>query len=432
MLSRLSLAAFVFPIVLLVLDHDSISIWLFLLILNRIRDLFDFGYIDNFSRNYSYLSGVSASGKIKSLLKYSNSVYVKSSIICFLMLNLIGFLGLYVKGFDFYQYRSYYFSVMAVSVSGALFIYGNRYVSFLFGLDKIQEIKRWDTVFTIMNICSLLIAIYKSPSVFMLTVTNSIWVALTVMRNFFLFRRYTREINKVVEEKIEHGGIKRNARREFIASLFSLGYNQTFNLSISLFLPISISNVYLFLDNVVEQIKNLSRVPFYVKRPRIARVIRRDGFVDCNEISRYVFQSHLVLFLGLISFFILGDYILGMIKSSILIDKKIWLSLSIYAAVERFSSIHNQLNIILSDAVKTHFYLMITCIVSMISTLVFLALDVNYYFYPLTFVIGHVIYYSWHVAKSNYALMGVTFMDFERKFIVMNLCLLLLMIYLGV
>jgi len=432
-LSRLGMALLVLPFIIVFLDEQSISIWFFFLILNRLRDIFDFGYLDNVSRHISYIKGGGESNsEISTLYLYAGHVYKRSALACFIISFFIGSVGLFIKGFNVIENWQFYLALLVISLSNSIFIYGNRYISILFGMDYISKIKSWDTLFTILNILSLLCFLNEGVTVLILVTINSFWLILCVFRNGIMLNRIFNDLNLNVnllgKGNYNFNLIRDNARREFVASLFSVGYFQLFNFIISLYLPTSISNTYLFLDNVVDQIKNLSRVPFYVKRPGLASEFKRNGNLKWREISTYMARSHFVLLLGLFSFSIVGPYILELIGSNVVYDKLLWGTISIYAFCERLTAMHSQVNILVTDKIKSHIYLPKTTLMSSLGLLLCVLFKVEYYYFPLCFAVSYLTVFYAKLSTDNYRILNVSMICFEA----VTMRLVVFFIFLGI
>ncbi|EPO2911937.1 hypothetical protein ACT7TL_003511, partial [Vibrio cholerae] len=270
------MAIIVLPYIVVRFNAEEISVWLFILIINRLRDIFDFGYLDNISREVSYSKGQRLTSGLKLVIDFSNFIYARNSMLCFIFLLLSITAGFYFKGhFEYFDCFDSVFIILVVVVSNSIYVYGNKYIAILFGLDYISMIRSWDTLFTLMNIGTILLGIIVFPSLITIITINSAWVVIAVLRNRYMASKVIfyecpnkeplNEVNAFNADKI-----KKNANRDFFSSLLTSGYAQGFNYFISIFLPLSFSNTYLLLDNIVEQIKNLSRVPFYVNRPKMA------------------------------------------------------------------------------------------------------------------------------------------------------------------
>ncbi len=300
LIARMGMAIIVLPYIVVRFNAEEISVWLFILIINRLRDIFDFGYLDNISREVSYSKGQRLTSGLKLVMDFSNFIYARSSMLCFIFLLLSITAGFYFKGhFEYFDCFDSVFIILVVVVSNSIYVYGNKYIAILFGLDYISMIRSWDTLFTLMNIGTILLGIIVFPSLITIITINSAWVVIAVVRNRYMASKVIfyefpnkeplNEVNAFNADKI-----KKNANRDFFSSLLTSGYAQGFNYFISIFLPLSFSNTYLLLDNIVEQIKNLSRVPFYVNRPKMAVLnIKKTGFLDIILIRKYIMFSTL-------------------------------------------------------------------------------------------------------------------------------------------
>lgn len=402
LLSRLVLSMLVLALVLNVLSPEELSVWFFFIIIARLRDIFDFGYLDNVARTYSYmLVDKDKAAKVTKVYSFARKKYTLFSWLCFISSLIIGGLGLYLKDFNPLVQVEYYFCLFLLSISNAVFIYGNLYVSYLFGKNRISILKGWDTFFNILNTISFFAVYYFSPSILNFLIVNSVWVILIVIRNYWLVGyKYRRLIVDEFEEDVGLLLMSKNSRKEFFSGLYSMGLIQGLNFYISTQLNISLSNRYLLLDNIIEQIKNLARVPFYVKRPSFA-ASSRGGGIDLREVKNAMLFSQVVLIIGCIFFYCLADLILSFVGSNVMFDGLLWGALFSAALLERYTAMHNQLFIIVNNVIKSHIFYFVTLIVFSTFMLVFYFNQVSYYFYPLALLLSYSCFFTWCIVFLN-------------------------------
>lgn len=416
LISRLGMAAIVLPFIVVNLSETDISLWFFILILSRFKDLFDFGYLDNIARKASYYKGEKEGGKIKHLYFFSLDVYKKNSMYCFFALLFLAVLGLYLKSMlPADRIIEMSILVVLIAISNSIFIFGNRYVSILFGLDYISQIKSWDTLFTLLNIISLISVMLYSPALWAIVIINSFWTILTVIRNRYFCNKIVRELSghAIVTCNSGFQSIKLNSKKDYFASLLSMGYIQLFNYLVSVFLPVGISNAYLLLDNIMEQIKNISRIPFYVNRPKMARDFKSTGVLNYTDVRRYMLSSSATLAIGVFLFAILGPFLLLAIGSKVVFDLYIWITLAIFASIERLSAMHNQLYVIVTDEVIVHKLLARTMMFVTVIIFIFYFLNFKYFIYPLSFAISYLVVFYPPLVKYNLCFFKISFLKFE-------------------
>jgi len=432
--TRSGIVIFVLPLILVQLNPVEISIWFIVVILNRIRDVFDMGFVDNFSREISYSLGNSNVKVLKEVVNYASRVYL---ILCFasgMSLLLIGLSILLMKyGAGFIDFEKA-LTLIVVSVSSAAHIYGNRYVSFLYGSGKIADMKFWDSIFNFANILALIAFLLVLPSVVAVVVVNSIFILSIVLRNSLFYRSALNDIGSKGFQKIEKKSnldvkkrILKNSLRELYSSIFGVGLVQLANIIITVKFPVSVSNQYMLIDSLVEQLKGVARAPFYTARPKMAMYLESQiGAVkNLAYFSRPMMYSHMVFAIGFMFLLFFGDVLLIFIGSKIEFSMLFCIAIGLAGLAERYSGMHNQLFVIASKKIVSHMLMPGVCGIAGL-VVFFLGYDVTPAFYSLGLLVGYVVGFSWVVAMKNYEKFETNFWAFEYSsgfiFITFTLC----------
>ncbi|EGR5064132.1 hypothetical protein C1E47_19320, partial [Vibrio cholerae] len=192
---------------------------------------------------------------------------------------------------------------------------------------------------------------------------------------------------------------------------------------------LSFSNTYLLLDNIVEQIKNLSRVPFYVNRPKMAAQYKKTGFLDIILIRKYIMFSTLTLCLSLFLFSIFAPYVLDLIDSKVEFDSTIWLVICTYAMIERLGAMHNQIYVIMNNKVIAHKYLPITVLISTVILSFFLYFNISPSFYVLAFSLSYLFTFYVPISQLNIREFSVKRLYFEAYNYILCIVSVLLLIF---
>lgn len=428
--SRMGMVVFILPLILVKFNELEVSLWFLFIILTRVRDVFDFGLLDNIARTYSYsyknekteCNNITEAmhQKIHQIKTFSNTIYRKAAFVCLISLSIIGVIVLVNKiGLD-HEFLKYWLALAVLVLSSSIFIYGNQFVSIFVGLNQIALIKYWDTIFAALNIISLLIILLFQPSFLLVVITNALWVTLTVARNAFLFKRINDICNittmpSALNDKLSKGDsclIIMNAKREFFSSIFSVGFIQLVNLIISAKFSIAISNQYLLFDNLMEQIKNVARAPFYTKRPSFAMTVSKNNNLSKDMVYLPMFFSHATFISGVLFILLFGKQFLELIESDISFEPILWCVIGFSGFIERFTAIHNQLYVIINNKIITHIYMPITASVAIFIMSLFYWVD-NVLLFPIAITIGYLSCFSWKVSKNNYLYFKHSILSFE-------------------
>jgi len=432
-LVRSGTVVFVMPLVLLHFSDLEVALWLIFGVLIRVRDVLDFGMLNNVSRLVAYANSGSKSigdlsfgdnkeggniGLVCSIDMAAGFLYIRTISISFALLLLMGggVVWRTLAPVDGAPYLDYWLALFVHLLGCVSYLWGNRYVAFLTGTNKIALLKRWDALFGAASIITLIVFILAGSSFFWFILATNFWIVLTVARNWFLWKvrvnwDRTDGVDAEIVEKIVS-----LSKRDFLGALFGVGFLQIINIAIASFFPIAIVNSYLVLDRLIEQIKGVSRAPFYTKMPIFAKYVTRgDRNLLEGVAKRGLLLSYAVCCLGILFVYVFGSAILSVIGvESVDVDTNLWLLMGAAALVDRYAAMHNQLYLVIYNKVLTHITLFVTMLLTIL-IITILYSRIGIYSVPLAYILAPLFFYAWYLPYKNYSYLCVGFFKFEAN-----------------
>jgi O-antigen/teichoic acid export membrane protein len=443
-------AVVILPIVTTKFPQQDISIWLMLNIFIGFQGLADLGFSNTFVRAISY-----ATGGMKKIEKFSrdsthdrkegtnwdfiDSIYCTTSSMFFYLailfsvfFTIFGFIGLKkpisLSVDQAYGWLSFGVVILATFVN----IYGSKYSIFLQGVNKIPQLRRWETFFSLASILVLFIVLLFTDSYFYLILTQQLFTILSVLRNRMLTKKYHNGIVKTFQQKkIDKDLLKSlfpSAWRSWIGVMMSYGLVQISGIIVGQSTNSAMTSSYLFSLKILDIIKNFSNAPFYSKIPLLSRLFAENDKDRLLQIARQgMLLSLLVFAVSSIAFSLLGNVLLHWIGANIsLASAPILLMLILAFFTERYGAMHLQLYS-LTNNIVWHIANGVSGVIYILTTLALLRYtNLGIISFPIGMLAGNVLFYCWYSAFHSYRFFQMKFLEFEWKTSVIPTLLILL------
>ncbi len=392
--------------------------------------MFDLGFLNNIARFYSYaLSGaynIRNLDKNKETIsvnqKLLNSVHKISAKLYFGLLLLsvliVGTVGTYLV-LDFIDFSqldqliAWLFHVLAM----CLWIYGNKDLSLLIGYNKIALLRRWDTLLSLVQIIFSLGLLLLFNNIWYLLINYYSWHMVIVYRNAKLSHKYQIRIYESTSPKVDlyvFRIIWPRALKSFFSGLLSMGLAQIMAIFYANISDAKSSSSYMLALRIADQIKQISRAPFYSKVPKFAQSVVKDRASMFGDIRRSMTLSYGVLLITVLLVYLFSAPILELISSSTkFVSRDLWLIIGFSILIERFTSMHNQMVLFTRNMVLSHKALLISSLVNLVLVILFFD-KLGVYIFPIGLTMGYLSFYSWYVAYRNYRFFNSSFFRFEK------------------
>lgn len=365
----------VLPLALSIFNQEEINLYLLFIVYFSIKDVFDLGFLNNTARFYTYtLSGVTnlrklnnGDGKLNEILfnslhKVSGKIYFLVSTIFLVLMSSVGTLTINetLNSIDLY---GIYFVWWGQVLLTAYVLYGNKYISVIIGFDKIDLLKKWDAFIVLLQVLTSVLILLITKDINLFIINQSVWYFIITLRNrsiaqnlFDSLRIDTSNINNLYEKYVLKILFKRSAQ-SFAAGLFGYGIDQFTRIFYGNVGEPKSSSSYLLTMKLLDQVKQISRPPFYAKIPylsKLASASEKHKFYYKKTITFLVF-SMIIFLIGSGVIYVFSDYIIDILGSETqFVSNQVWIALIIALTIERFTAMLSQSIMIKRNKVIAH------------------------------------------------------------------------------
>ncbi|WP_338625528.1 hypothetical protein [Agarivorans sp. OAG1] len=350
------------PLIISTFQADELGLWLLLGVLTRVRDIFDFGLLVTVSR---HVAQCKSNRERASLRRGVKVVFSKVNLVACVLLPIFYFFALYklIKESDFSL--DFLFSSLFFLLSSVVYLKGNYYRSYIIGVNRINVIKFNEAIINLLLLFLTAVFILLDGGILAVSMLQFLAFLALFYSNFRIFSRLTGTADGNASNSGEQNGYHRYdelifcSKREFFSGVLGSGFLQTVNVMIANIYSVDLSNVYLILDRLMEQIKNFSRVVFYTSLPSLSKSYARG---QREWVRGRVYQRfNLSLFLmSMLCILVLGLGLWLENLNDVRFTPDIWLVLFGFAIIERLTSMYNQLYLISHVNVISHIGMLVT------------------------------------------------------------------------
>lgn len=437
LIARTLSMGFLLPFVLARFPVPEVALWCLLMSIRGYGLIADMGFSTTFTRVIAYALGgaedigglidasVISQSKgeniplVAQLCSTMHHVYLRISLIWFVLLATAGTAFmirpiLQNEGNWTPSWLAWIFFVLTSSLG----IYGNRFVSFLIGINKIAFYRRWEALFWMITfLAGLTVMIFKGGFLSLVFAVQGL-IILQVGVNWFFYRRFS-EAYRTSAESFPRSGlfaaIWPNSWRCGLGVLIgTLVVQGTGIFYAQIGSSASIAS-YLLALNVIRILGQFSRAPFNTKIPILALFHARGELSRQKHIAEVGFRRCLfILAAGIIIVGFWADPLLSLIGSRVeFVDPCLWALLGLAAFSERYGAMHLQLYTT-TNHIITHIANGVTGIFFLISAAAcypYLGL----YAFPLCQILSNLGFYDWYAARHSYRAFQLRFREFEKK-----------------
>lgn len=307
-------------------------------------------------------------------------------------------------------------SLFATSFS--IVVWGNMYVNFLQGTHNIPLLRRWDTLFNLLNSLFCIIVLLLTPNVYLLIIINQIWLLIGVGRNYFLVHKkypFLKGYKIDIELKADiRKNLMPSAIKSGVGILMSQGIIQASGfIYAQLASPTALAS-YLLGLNLIQAIRNFSQAPFYSRLPELATCTGRGNINKLMSIAQKnmfrVYLIYSILFFG-VAFF--HEPIFNLIGSKVKFpDPELWGLLGIAFLVDRYGAMHLQVYSTTNHIIWHSLNGITGVLMIALSVILYPILSINAF--PISMLCSYILFYSWYAPYKSYRFMNVNFFKFEK------------------
>ncbi|GAB3930516.1 lipopolysaccharide biosynthesis protein [Larkinella terrae] len=306
---------------------------------------------------------------------------------------------------------------------------GNAYSTYLQGINRVAEFRRYETVFSLAAIVTSLLMLHFKAGLVGLVAVNQLWNILSVLRNRWMCYQYNEGVFVSSQRfKFDNAILKEiwpAAWRSGVGVLMSYGLIQSSSLIYAQSNQVEQVSAYLFAMRIMQIIITFAQAPFYSKLPLMARLYAQDNRQQIIDVAKKGMQrAHWTFVAGFTGVALFAQPMMQMIGSNIqFIDQKLWAIMGIAFFVERYGAMHLQLYSI-TNHIVWHIANGITGVIYIgLAFLTYKSLDVLAF--PLSMLAAYIGFYSWYSIIKSYSAFKLTFINFEFKQLIVPVLILL-------
>lgn len=427
----------VLPLILKRFTDSEVALWYLFSTIISLQGLVDMGFKVTFVRMISYAKG--GATEVISVIKHGTNyttdesnweminkiysvmdrIYTWLSVASFILLITLGTLAL-KKPVSFAPLTTQAWMAWGVVILVTIIrLYGTVYTAYIEGLNYIALARRIESITSICAILTSIAVLIFVPNLLILVIANQIWVAITIIRDYFICRHIEggkfKTFRKLPFDKQLFSKIWKPAWKSGVSSFMSNGLN---NLSSVLYAQIGNSASvasYLLALRILGQVEIISMAPFYSKIPLFARLrVRGEISTLLQKAQRSMLLSHIVFLSGVIVIGSTSQLLITLLHSHVKwVPSGIWLLLSFAYFIHRYGAMHMQLY-----NTTNHIISHIADGVSGIIFILVATLMINrfqLYAIPTGMLAGYLGFYAWFAAMYSYRSLHVNFITFEKK-----------------
>lgn len=368
LMSRLGGSLILLPLVLHTLPQQEFALWLLFLTAVNLQVLADVGFSQTFVRAISNARGgavvsdlsyqkrkinstqIPATLNTETLSRVISSlapIYFRLSLICFLLMAILGTSALYTPINGTVNPSSGWLAWILVIAATSISIRGNVYTAYLVGMEQIANLRRWETLFSVLGILTAVLILLSGGTLLALVAGQQFWIVAAVLRN-----RHFCNQNMVFREN-QRGLLDRevlthlwpSAWRSGVGILMSFGIIQSSGFVYAQVATSVELASYLLGLRIIQLISQISQAPFYSKIPLLSRLYSEGKRqVQIQVSKRGMALAHATYLIAFLIAGVASPYLLTLIGTETdFPSPSLWTMMGLAFFAERVGAMHLQL-----------------------------------------------------------------------------------------
>ncbi len=245
---------------------------------------------------------------------------------------------------------------LVIVVSSSLQLRSGKYRAYLCGVNKVALVAQVGAALSLLSLVSGVVCLLLGGQLFALVLVSQ----LAVVIGYACFRHLALSTKEKVlwrpTSKIEKrvlANIMSASWRSITGVMFSHGVLLLTGMIVANVSDARESAAYLLAIRLIQGISSVSRVPFYVKLPHLAKLfIQADTDTIIDVARQRMLIANLLLVLGCISVYLFGETILTVIGADTgFVSNGVWAVFSMATIFERIGAMHLQMYTLSNDVV---------------------------------------------------------------------------------
>ncbi len=236
-----------------------------------------------------------------------------------------------------------------IVVVSAIGVNRNGYNAYLLGANYVALSQRWQALFNIGKIVSMVIVLLVRPSLVAVIFVNQVWMAFSIIRSWRLSHWVSGGgFSQWSKQPLKHSVLKMAWSRSWRSGLGQVGGSvtqQSLGIIYAQFATGSYVSSYLLALRLIDTVDQFSRAPYYSKLPLLNRLRAQGDEVRLTQISkRGMLLSYTVYLLGFGALSGFGHALLVSIDANVSFPNPLlWYLIGFAYFIQRFGASHIQL-----------------------------------------------------------------------------------------
>lgn len=298
-------------------------------------------------------------------------------------------------------------------------LWGNVYVNLLQGTQNVPLVRRWDTLFNLLNSLSCILLLIIFPNVYLLVIVNQCWLLGVTVRNYYLVRNKYTFLRNTEVDPTRMDDIRRNvvpsALKSGLGIIMSHGLIQASGFVYAQLVPPATLATYLIGLNLIQAIRNFAQAPFYSRLPEFAMYTGRGDIDTLKAVAqRNMFRVYLIYSVGFFSVALFHEQLFRLIQSNVAFpDARLWGLLGLAFLIDRYGAMHLQLYSTTNHIIWHTLNGITGALMLILSSLLYPLIGI--YALPGSMLMAYVLCYSWYAPYKSYRFIGTGFWKFESR-----------------
>jgi len=293
--------------------------------------------------------------------------------------------------------------------------WGSVYAIFLQGLNRVAELRRQETLFSLGAIGSSVVVLHLGVDLLGLVLVNQCWNVATVVRNRHLCRQLAPFPRRAALDRALLAQLWPSAWRSGVGVLLSFGLIYGSTLLYAQHENVAEVSSYLFATRLMQILVTFSQAPFYSKLPLLARLYAENRRPDLLALAQTGMQrAHgAVEALGRAMAIVRAEPLYYAPIAQRDLAPELWALMGLAFLVERYGAMHIQLYS-LTNHIVWHLANGVT------GTLYLVLAGVLYprwgvMAFPVSMLAGYAAFYAWFAGLRAHRAFGLPFWSFEGR-----------------
>lgn len=363
--ARLGSVAVLLPLVLVRFTQEDVALWLLLTTIASLQVLADLGLSQTFARAIANARGGASLRQLSDLRRQADAedcspadmqarviqtlepTYRLAAVAFLLLLAVVGTYFVTPSVLRSSGVNQGWAAWAIVAASTAVVVWGNAFIAYLTGSERVPLLRRWEAAFALAGLASAAAVLTLGGSLVVLVAVQQAWAVAAVLRNRWICRsdqRFMEAAGLGLDPEVLKA-LWPNAWRSGVGVALSFGVIQLSALLYARLQEVGVVATYLLAMRLMQALSTIAQAPFYSKLPTLARLKAAGNDDELLRLaSRGMRGAHLTYCIGFLVIGFAVPPVLQVIGSRTeFASPQLWSLLGVAFFLERYGAMHLQL-----------------------------------------------------------------------------------------